>query len=96
MKNFIKNKEDFVCEQCGASVVGSGYTNHCPRCLYSKHVDIIPGDRAHACEGLMQPIQVKQKGKEYILTHKCLVCDTEKNNKLSKNDNFEAVFSVIK
>ena len=24
---------------------GNGYTNHCPKCLWSKHVDINPGDR---------------------------------------------------
>ncbi|WDF05905.1 RNHCP domain-containing protein [Shouchella hunanensis] len=31
------------------------YRNHCPFCLYSKHQDIIPGDRASTCGGLMEP-----------------------------------------
>jgi DNA-directed RNA polymerase subunit RPC12/RpoP len=43
---FRKNKEDFVCENCSREVVGDGFTNHCPKCLYSKHVDVFPGDRA--------------------------------------------------
>ncbi|HCR42265.1 TPA: hypothetical protein DIV45_02815, partial [Patescibacteria group bacterium] len=38
-KNFIRTKEDFTCENCGHRVKGSGYTNHCPKCLYSQHVD---------------------------------------------------------
>ena len=39
--------EDFICENCGKDVEKSSYTarDHCPYCLYSKHVDINPGDR---------------------------------------------------
>ena len=38
--------EDFICENCGKDVEKSSYTarDHCPYCLYSKHVDINPGD----------------------------------------------------
>ena len=44
---FIRREENFVCEVCGAKVKGTGYTNHCPQYLWSKHVDkLIPGDRA--------------------------------------------------
>ncbi|MFA6992594.1 MAG: RNHCP domain-containing protein, partial [Candidatus Gracilibacteria bacterium] len=39
-KRFSRTIEDFVCEKCGAKVKGDGYTNHCPKCLWSKHVDI--------------------------------------------------------
>ena len=39
---FKRKKENFVCENCGAEVKGDGFTNHCPKCLYSKHVDIFP------------------------------------------------------
>ena len=63
MKMFQKNVEDFVCGNCGGEVVGNGYTNHCPKCLWSKHVDINPGDRAEKCGGMMKPISViKTKG----------------------------------
>ena len=49
---FIRKTEDFICEHCGREVRGNGYTNHCPYCLWSKHVDINPGDRAAGCGGL--------------------------------------------
>ena len=50
---FTRVVEDFTCGQCGAAVTGDGYTNHCPLCLWSRHVDINPGDRAAECGGLM-------------------------------------------
>jgi len=51
-KKFQKKKEDFKCEKCGREVIGTGYTNHCPDCLWSKHVDVNPGDRQSKCLGL--------------------------------------------
>ena len=59
MKRFNRRIEDFTCEHCGTEVHGNGYTNHCPNCLWSKHVDINPGDRAADCGGLMEPIAVE-------------------------------------
>ena len=60
-KRFTRTIEDFTCEQCGASVTGNGYTNHCPHCLWSKHVDIFPGDREAECQGLMAPVTLQVK-----------------------------------
>ena len=51
----------FVCRHCGREVLpltGGSYRNHCPFCLYSLHVDIIPGDRASECGGLMEPVGI--------------------------------------
>ena len=61
MKQFQRKKENFVCEHCGQEVIGNGYTNHCPSCLHSKHVDINPGDRAETCGGLMEPVDLELK-----------------------------------
>lgn len=83
---FIKNKEDFVCEKCQYFVTGSGYTNHCPECLWSKHVDINPGDRDSSCGGMMEPISLEKTGDEFIIRHKCLLCKHIKPNKTEKND----------
>ena len=55
-KKFQRTKEDFTCEKCNLVVNGSGYTNHCPRCLWSKHVDVNPGDRQATCQGFMEPV----------------------------------------
>lgn len=75
---FQRTKEDFVCEHCGANVVGNGYTNHCPRCLWSKHVDVNPGDRAARCGGMMEPIRVETKGRGYRVVHRCTRCGVER------------------
>lgn len=96
MKQFQRKKEDFICENCGAIVKGNGYTNHCPRCLYSKHVDINPGDRAEDCGGLMAPIDLEIKDGKYILVHKCKKCGFVRRNKICDEDNFEVVLKVAK
>ncbi len=91
---FAKKKEDFICENCGTLVVGNGYTNHCPNCLYSKHVDINPGDRDNPCMGLMKPIDyIKKNGKEYIL-HECTICHERKLNKIAPNDNKDIILAI--
>lgn len=91
---FRKKIEDFVCENCGAAVKGNGFTNHCPRCLYSKHVDIFPGDRAEACGGLMKPIMTGESGGEWFIIHKCQKCGKEQKNKTSKDDDFDEIISL--
>ena len=85
-QNFIKNKEDFTCEHCGGTVKGNGYTNHCPKCLWSKHVDTVPGDRTADCGGLMEPVSLEQAGGEFVLTYKCLKCGHQKPNKTAPED----------
>ncbi len=91
---FIRKTENFVCEHCGFSVGGDGYTNHCHQCLYSKHVDINPGDRLNPCGGLMKPVRIEKKGKEYVIKHKCLKCGFEKPNKAVKEDSFDMIVQV--
>ena len=94
-KNFIKNQEDFACQVCETKVVGTGYTNHCPKCLYSLHVDQdVPGDRASKCKGLMKPVGVDMKRGKYIIWHKCGKCGKQMKNKVSEEDNFEAVLKL--
>lgn len=90
-KKFIKNKEDFICEHCGTAVVGSGYTNHCPVCLWSKHVDINPGDRAATCLGLMPPVKIELEKGEFIITNRCDKCGYEKRNKTAPADDLKVL-----
>ena len=96
MKKFTKIKENFICENCGFEVKGSGYTNHCPKCFYSKHVDINPGDRSCDCGGLMKPVAILQKNGEFVLLHRCLKCGFERKNKLSESDDREEFFKLSK
>ncbi len=91
MKLFQRKKEDFICGHCGTPVTGNGYTNHCPQCLYSKHVDIHPGDRAETCKGLMEPIGVELNHGQYTIIHRCVKCKAVKKNKSVPEDNYEQI-----
>jgi hypothetical protein len=96
LKLFTRTVEDFTCEKCGKKVVGTGYTNHCPSCLWSKHVDKNPGDRLEACGGMMEPVKGEKEGKEYVITHKCARCGFERRNKLDAADDFDAFVAIAK
>ena len=87
--------EDFVCEYCGEKILGDGYTNHCHSCLWSKHVDINPGDREAECKGLMKPVEVEKKKDNYRILHRCETCGHEKWNKAKPEDNFEVLLQIM-
>ncbi len=88
---FTRTREDFVCRHCGQAVGGDGYTNHCPYCLWSRHVDVDPGDRAAECLGLMEPVEVVLEKDTYVLTHRCVACGHEKRNRAASGDDREAL-----
>lgn len=94
-KSFKRVKEDFTCEKCGALIIGNGYTNHCHTCLWSKHVDINPGDRANTCLGLMEPVRIEGPTGKYRVLHRCTVCGFEKFNMIRDEDSIDAVLSII-
>lgn len=90
-KLFQKKVEDFSCGHCFLYVRGNGYTNHCPKCLWSRHVDIHPGDRRSKCRGLMEPVSGFLEGGEWKILHRCLICGHEKKNRLAEGDNFRSL-----
>lgn len=92
---FKKVVEDFTCAHCGQEVKGNGYTNHCPECLWSKHVDVYPGDRLELCRGLMRPTQVRLEAGEYVITHQCEDCHLVRVNKAAPEDNVSAFLSGV-
>ncbi|MBQ4084638.1 MAG: RNHCP domain-containing protein [Alphaproteobacteria bacterium] len=93
-KLFTKKTEDFICEVCGTTVHGDGYTNHCPVCLTSKHVDNQPGDRLATCHGMMHATTLEVKGDSYILTHVCEKCNHTRKNKSAPKDSFKALLAL--
>ena len=95
-KLFQRTIENFTCEHCGAEVVGNGYTNHCPKCLWSKHVDINPGDRASECQGMMRLLGMDIDRGEYYLMYRCEKCGFKRRKKAEKEDNFEEILKVVK
>jgi DNA-directed RNA polymerase subunit RPC12/RpoP len=94
MKTFTKKVENFICAHCGAEVIGNGYTNHCPKCLWSCDVDINPGDRASNCGGMMKPISVSFEKNEFIIKHKCEKCGKEKRQHAAENDNTDELIKL--
>jgi len=84
-----QGNEGFICKNCGEEVLplnNGSYRNHCPQCLYSKHVDQVPGDRQNKCRGLMKPIGIRHKSnKGFQIVHKCLECGEEKVNVVAEN-----------
>ncbi len=95
-KTFQRRIENFSCEHCGFFVTGNGYTNHCPQCLYGKHVDKNPGDRLETCGGLMEPIASEKVGKQEKLVHRCLRCGLVRKNKIQAEDQFDALVLLSK
>ncbi|MCM0019996.1 MAG: RNHCP domain-containing protein [Tagaea sp.] len=95
-KRFARNVEDFVCARCGTAVTGDGYTNHCPKCLWSAHVDVHPGDRAETCGGAMRPIGVEEKGGKRALVHRCETCGAERRCKTSPRDDANALYALAR
>ena len=94
---FTKIDEEFVCEHCGEQVPNLGYTsrNHCPYCLYSKHVDVYPGDRSEECHGLLEPIEVELNSKKgYVIVFRCQKCGKIRKNKVAKDDNMDKVIAL--
>lgn len=77
----------FRCGNCGRDVVpltNGSYRNHCPFCLYSRHVDIRPGDRRSGCRGLMEPVGTAYKsGKGLQVVHQCLRCGSVRVNRVA-------------
>lgn len=106
------NSENFECINCHKSVkirelLGSSNLNHCPNCLYSKHVDLnISGDRKAKCQGVMKPIGLtfkhegldkygKKKQGELMLIHECC-CGKISINRIAGNDNPDVILKVLK
>jgi hypothetical protein len=64
--------------------------------LHSLHVDIVPGDRANLCKGLMAPVGLTFKTKKGLqLIHECLKCQKRSVNKVAKDtvqeDNYQMI-----
>jgi len=66
---------------------GTRNRNHCPECLWSRHVDNRTGDRLSVCGGLMEPIAVwARDGGEWALVHRCVKCGIVRVNRIAPDD----------
>jgi hypothetical protein len=109
--NNLDDKEVFLCSNCGRlaplpKLIGTENRNHCPFCLWSKHLDLRKaGDRKSNCKAGMKPIALtfKQEGKdkwgrlkqgELMLVHKCTSCGKISINRIAGDDNSYEILEV--
>lgn len=101
---------DFRCVHCGQFVssafflAGVHNRNHCPYCLYSRHMDLFKaGDRLSACKGPMRPVGLtfKRTRKKYkrsgelMLIHQCLECGNLAINRIAADDDAQAILAIF-
>ena len=97
MKKFNMIDNEFICENCNKKVSKLNYSarDHCNHCLYSKHVDINPGDRMNGCHGLLVPIDVEKFKDTYKIIYKCEKCHELHKNIVAKDDNFDEIINLM-
>ncbi len=68
-------------------LTNGGYRNHCPACLWSRHVDgARPGDRAATCGGPMRPVGLDHRaGKGWMVVHRCEQCGRTRRNRVARD-----------
>jgi hypothetical protein len=103
--------QDFRCLHCGYPVTAASLLagvrnrNHCPYCLWSRHMDLFePGDRLAACRSAMQPIglTVKRTRKKYaglgagelMLIHLCTGCGQLSINRIAADDDPDTAVTI--
>lgn len=84
--------DHFRCAHCHCDVPadapGTAHRNHCPTCLWSRHLDDSPGDRAAECGSSMEPIAITVRGDgEWVLVHRCSGCGELHLNRTAADDN---------
>ncbi|MBC3988123.1 RNHCP domain-containing protein [Streptomyces buecherae] len=87
-----RNATSFRCLHCGLdislSAVGTSHRNHCPHCLWSRHLDTTPGDRAADCGARMEPLAITVRGDgEWVIIHRCTGCGVLHANRTAGDDN---------
>lgn len=83
--NPIMRDEAFTCAACGRDVPPHGRTarDHCPHCLCSLHVDVVPGDRAEGCGGILRATALElRSGEDWRLRYRCERCGAERVNRV--------------
>lgn len=93
----------FKCSHCGlgassaiSAEVGSNHRDHCPRCLWSKHVAKEKlGDRESNCRAGMRPIGITlhRSTGEPLIVLRCSGCDVLRTSRCLLDDD---VFSIMR
>lgn len=87
-----EHDQAFKCVHCkqfiGAPISGGRHRNHCPNCLWSRHVDDTrPGDRKSDCHAAMEPVgKIVRRNGEQVLVHVCRGYGKEDPNRIAADD----------
>ncbi len=89
----------FSCVHCKSFVshqsFGTRQRNHCPGCLWSRHVDEKVGDRRSACNQPMEPIAIASRGDgEWAIVHRCVGCGHLRTNRVAGDDDELALLAL--
>lgn len=110
--NLKHREKGFNCLHCNnyvsteSFISGVQNRNHCPYCLWSRHVDSrLAGDRLAACKAQMKPVglTLKRVHKKYpqkaqgelMLIHQCVVCGKVSINRIAADDDTQTVVEVF-
>jgi hypothetical protein len=102
----------FTCRHCNVYVpcdpalAGVQNRNHCPYCLWSRHLDWrIAGDRMAGCRATMQPIglTIKRSRNKYagerdgelMLIHRCTICAKVAINRIAADDCATVIMQIF-
>jgi hypothetical protein len=112
MRYSLDINSDFKCLHCrsyvssSALLAGVQNRNHCPYCLWSRHLDLFQaGDRLAACKAPMRPLGLALKHSrnkyaaaangELMLVHLCVDCGRVSINRVAADDVPEAILEVF-
>lgn len=102
----------FTCVSCGIIVccdpllAGVQNRNHCPYCLYSRHMDWrAAGDRLSSCRRPMEPLGLttkvsrnkyaRERDGELMLVHRCAGCGQLAINRIAADDIAENLLDIF-
>lgn len=105
-------EQSFTCVRCGLPiscaplVAGVLNRNHCPICLWSRHLDWrAAGDRRSNCRAPMEPVGLITKASrnryarepdgELMLIHRCAACGRLSLNRIAADDDADAILALL-
>ena len=99
MSHKSRTESDFRCTHCGFAVsavaFGTKHRNHCPKCLWSRHLDDEPGDRRCPCSQGMEPIAIEvRRDGEWAIVHRCTGCSMLRTNRIAGDDHERALLAL--
>ncbi|NJL31251.1 MAG: RNHCP domain-containing protein [Phycisphaerales bacterium] len=94
------SEKGFNCVRCRQWVslqsYGTRHRNHCPYCLWSRHLDEQAGDRQCACRSPMEPIGIEVRGDgEWALIHRCRGCGLIRTNRIAGDDHELSLLQLV-